>query len=112
MQIYGQLLDNETRCVHYHGETDIIALQCAKCRKFYPCYQCHNEAEDHLFQVWQSHEFIEQAIYCGHCHSTLSITTYLKSTKCPRCQHPFNPNCAKHYHLYFQIDESIVKTAE
>lgn len=50
MIVYGQLVDDETRCVHYRGEKDIIALKCAKYLKFYPCYQCHNEAEDHNFE--------------------------------------------------------------
>lgn len=103
MQIYGKLIDDETRCVHYHSEKDIVALQCATCRKFYPCYQCHNEAENHRFHVWQSNQFHENAVYCGHCRSTLSIHSYLNTTKCPQCHHSFNPNCAKHYHLYFQI---------
>lgn len=111
MKIYGKLVDKETRCVHYHGDKDIIALQCAACLKFYPCYQCHNEEETHLFQPWLKTQFDQQAIFCGHCRTQLSIHCYLQADECPQCHHPFNPNCAKHYSLYFQIDEHTAETA-
>ena len=102
MIVYGQLVDDETRGVHYRGEKDIIALKCAKYLKFYPCYQCHNEAEDHNFEPWLASQFDEHAILCGHCKQTLSIETYLSVDACPHCHHPFNPNCAKHHELYFK----------
>ena len=88
MIVYGQLVDDETRCVHYRGEKDIIALKCAKCLKFYPCYQCHNEAEDHNFEPCLASQFDEHTIFCGHCKQTLSIETYLSVDACPHCHHP------------------------
>lgn len=103
MQVYGKLVDDETRCIHYHSEKDIVALKCAKCLKFYPCYQCHNECEDHHFQAWEKTDFEYPAVLCGHCRKLLSIHQYLHSADCPYCHHSFNPNCAKHYDLYFKI---------
>lgn len=35
IQVQGLLVDNESRCVHYHGEKDIISLQCYECKKYY-----------------------------------------------------------------------------
>ena len=52
IQVQGLLVDNESRCVHYHGEKDIISLQCYECKKYYACYQCHNAIETHLFSPY------------------------------------------------------------
>ena len=41
-KIYGLLVDNESRCQHYHTELDIVALKCFDCLKYYACYQCHD----------------------------------------------------------------------
>ena len=43
LKVYGSLVDNETRCIHYHTFLDIIAIKFKCCEKYYPCYQCHNE---------------------------------------------------------------------
>ncbi len=32
IQVYGDILDEETRCQHYHSERDIIALKCFACQ--------------------------------------------------------------------------------
>lgn len=31
-QAQGLLVDDEGRCVHYHGEKDIVSLQCYECK--------------------------------------------------------------------------------
>ena len=46
IQVYGDILDEETRCQHYHSERDIIA-KCFACQKYYPCFLCHDRYEDH-----------------------------------------------------------------
>lgn len=33
--IYGDLVDQMTRCTDYSKDTDIIALKCFSCRKYY-----------------------------------------------------------------------------
>ncbi len=49
MNQLGLLVDDESEmCVHYHGEKDIVSLQCYEC-KYYACYQCHNTMEAHVF---------------------------------------------------------------
>ncbi|AAV62269.1 unknown protein [Streptococcus thermophilus CNRZ1066] len=47
-KIYGLLVDNESRCQHYHTELDIVALKCFDCLKYYACYQCHDSLEEHI----------------------------------------------------------------
>ena len=49
IKIHGIGLDKAGRCTHYHTQLDIAALLCAKCRKYYACYSCHDELEDHSF---------------------------------------------------------------
>ena len=100
--VYGTQVNARTQCVHYHSERDIIAIKHKCCNTFYACIQCHNEAASHPAQVWPRQEFGEAAVYCGNCHSTLSISQYLGcANTCPSCQAAFNPGCATHYHLYF-----------
>ena len=43
IKIHGIGLDKAGRCTHYHTQLDIAALLCAKCRKYYACYSCHDE---------------------------------------------------------------------
>ena len=51
IKIHGIGLDKAGRCTHYHTQLDIAALLCAKCRKYYACYSCHDELEDHSFMA-------------------------------------------------------------
>ena len=99
---HGTDVNERTQCAHYHSERDIIAIRFKCCGEFYACIQCHNEAVDHISEVWPKAEFDTEAIYCGNCKSTLTITDYLScANTCPHCQAAFNPGCANHYHLYF-----------
>jgi uncharacterized CHY-type Zn-finger protein len=103
-RIYGTLLDQVTRCIHYNTIKDIIAIKFKCCEKYYPCIYCHNEAENHEVQVWLKDEFYHKAVYCGECKSELTITEYLNNpAHCPKCQSIFNPNCSLHKHFYFEI---------
>lgn len=103
IKVYGQTVDNETRCIHYHSQLDIIAIKFKCCKKYYPCYECHKEAEIHTPQVWSVVEHDQKAILCGVCKHELTIKEYLNSgNKCISCKSNFNPGCSLHYHLYFE----------
>ncbi|KAA0021258.1 CHY zinc finger protein [Antrihabitans cavernicola] len=99
--VFGPVVDGQTRCVHYRTELDIVAIQFACCKKFYPCYQCHDECEAHPREVWPSNWFDEEAILCGACSTRISIATYLNVSTCPHCGAVFNPGCKLHSELYF-----------
>lgn len=101
--VYGKTIDNHTRCTHYHSSTDVIAIKFKCCNKYYPCYQCHQEVANHPSQVWGIVDQNEKAVLCGMCNVELTIKQYMDSNNfCPNCKSPFNPNCANHYHLYFE----------
>jgi uncharacterized CHY-type Zn-finger protein len=111
--IYGHKVDEETRCVHWASELDIVALQFYCCRKFYPCYECHHaaEAENHRTSVWPKEERQQPTVLCGHCKRLLSIQEYIEiyqngtsTPQCPSCEASFNPGCKGHLHLYFKMD--------
>ena len=98
----GCFIDNQTRCVHYHSSLDVIAIKFKCCQTYYPCYQCHEDAAGHAATRWTREEFDELAVYCGVCKNEISIQAYLDcNNTCPLCRVSFNPNCAKHYPLYF-----------
>lgn len=102
--VHGRDVTKRTQCVHYHSERDIIAIKHKCCDTFYACIQCHNELAGHPPQVWDKAERQTKAILCGSCHSKISIADYLAcANTCPQCQAAFNPGCANHYHLYFEI---------
>jgi uncharacterized CHY-type Zn-finger protein len=101
-QVKGQTVDNQTRCVHYHSDLDIIAIKFRCCNGYYPCFTCHEAEAGHPSQVWRKSEFDTMAILCGVCKQGLTIKRYMESkATCPNCQAAFNPSCQNHYHLYF-----------
>lgn len=101
--IKGKTVDEQTRCVHYHSPLDIIAIKFKCCDQYYPCYQCHEEEAGHSAQVWKKEEWGKLAILCGQCQKELTIHQYMSSgSECLYCKAPFNPNCSRHYHLYFE----------
>jgi len=103
IKIYGKPVDDYTRCEHYHSSLDVIAIKFKCCNKYYPCYQCHEETADHPAQTWGKDEWNAKAILCGVCKTELTIDEYMRSgSSCPNCRAEFNPNCSKHYNLYFQ----------
>ena len=102
MEIYGAVVDNETRCIHYHTEKDIIAIKFKCCNRYYPCYKCHEEHTDHSIEGWPKQQFDELAILCGSCHTELTIHQYMHTLSCPYCQASFNERCAAHYPIYFE----------
>jgi len=101
--VKGKLVDQETRCEHYHKSEDIIAIKFYCCDTYYPCYKCHEECADHEIQRWPRDHFDEKAILCGKCQHELTINEYLQSSyTCPVCEATFNAGCARHYSIYFE----------
>ena len=110
--VLGIDLDPESRCRHYHGITDIIAIKFRCCHNWYACYSCHEELADHSAVRWRQDEFDQRAIRCGKCGVEFSIQTYLESSFiCPECGTGFNPGCAKHYHLYFEVPDTSERSS-
>ena len=101
--VRGAVVDAQTRCAHYRGPLDVVAIRFACCGEWYPCLRCHEEAVDHGILPWPRDQRDEQAVLCGVCGSTLTIAAYLTATGCPQCAAPFNPGCALHHPVYFEM---------
>ncbi|MFK3669528.1 CHY zinc finger protein [Leifsonia aquatica] len=97
----GPTVDDETRCIHYRTELDVIAIRFACCGEYYPCHLCHAEAADHPAHAWPEGSGAERAVLCGVCGDELTIAAYLGVEGCPACGAAFNPGCKLHRHLYF-----------
>jgi uncharacterized CHY-type Zn-finger protein len=101
--VRGVDLDGQTRCAHYHGPTDIIAIKMKCCGEFYACKDCHEARAGHAIEVWPRSEWEQKAILCGGCGAELSIAEYMRCESCcPACGAGFNPGCRSHYHFYFE----------
>lgn len=99
----GVEVDPETRCAHWDGPTDVVALRFDCCGTYYPCAACHEAATDHDAVRWPRERFDEPAVRCGVCGATLSARTYLDGgDACPRCGTGFNPGCRAHRDRYFE----------
>jgi uncharacterized CHY-type Zn-finger protein len=104
LRVKGKLVDENTRCVHYHSLLDIIAIKFKCCGEYYPCHNCHDEEAGHETEVWTKNEFDVKAILCGACKNEMTIREYLASDNhCPYCKASFNPGCSNHFHLYFEV---------
>jgi uncharacterized CHY-type Zn-finger protein len=102
--VYGLLVDDQARCVHWRGPDDVIAIRFPCCDRYYACFDCHEEVETHAAERWGSQTFDRAAVLCGVCRDELTITAYLASEfSCPSCGATFNPGCALHYDLYFDL---------
>lgn len=102
MIVYGNTIDEQTRCVHYGTATDVIAIKFFCCRRYYPCHLCHEQSEIHTARQWPVADHDQKAILCGVCSTELSINSYLAVHACPSCTAPFNDGCRAHRHLYFE----------
>ncbi|MGY0692087.1 CHY zinc finger protein [Virgibacillus sp. FSP13] len=95
-------IDQETRCRHYHGENDRIAIKFYCCGEYFACYKCHAEHGCGSTKVWPREKFDQTAILCGNCGTEITINAYLKGgATCSKCGANFNPGCSLHHHLYF-----------
>lgn len=101
----GVDVGRDTRCAHYGGPRDVIAIRFACCDTYYPCAECHAETADHEPTVWPRERFDEAAVLCGVCRTALSVMAYLDAGHvCPACGAPFNPGCAAHHNRYFETE--------
>ena len=104
MVVRGSSVNKRTQCAHYHSHRDVVAVKFKCCDTFYACIHCHEELAGHTPVVWGKDERETHAIFCGKCQKTLSIAEYLGcGSSCPRCRAAFNPGCANHYRLYFEL---------
>ena len=105
--VRGLELDSQTRCKHYRGPTDIIAIKMKCCGIYYACKDCHEALADHLIELWPESEWNQEGILCGACRTTLTICQYMQSdSRCPACGAQFNAGCRRHYHFYFQTAQA------
>ncbi len=101
--VKGKIVDDHTRCVHYHSPLDVIAIKFNCCNQYYPCYYCHLEEANHPATIWEKTAFSTRAIFCGICQNELTIEAYKAcGYHCPFCNTPFNPRCVNHDHFYFE----------
>ena len=102
-KIYGLLVDNQSRCQHYHTELDIVALKCFDCLKYYACYQCHDRlGGTHSFRAYPCHLKQDKVLICGVYQHEMVIDEYQEAIVCPNCHSAFNLACSKHYDIYFE----------
>jgi uncharacterized CHY-type Zn-finger protein len=103
IEVRGVDVDPQTRCAHYQGPTDIIAVKMKCCGAYFACKDCHRSLADHEIRVWPRSQWGETAILCGECRTELTIVEYLASKSiCPNCQASFNPKCSNHHDFYFE----------
>jgi len=103
MRVLGGVVDDQTRCVHYHGPTDVIAMRFKCCDAYFPCLRCHEEyaTPAHPIERWAIDDLERRAVLCGVCDHELRIEEYLEASGCPACDAPFNPGCRLHHDAYF-----------
>ena len=102
--VRGVNLDPNTRCEHYRGPTDIVAIKMKCCGVYYACKDCHAALADHEIEVWPESDWNQEAILCGACGAELTIRQYMQGeSRCAVCRADFNPKCTNHYHFYFQM---------
>ena len=58
----GAVVDDQTRCVHYASELDVVAIRFRCCDTYYPCHACHAEAVDHPAERWPADELAATAL--------------------------------------------------
>lgn len=101
----GIRVDSVTRCAHYDGPRDVVAIRFSCCDAYYPCFECHREATGHEPVRWSSTRRDEPAVFCGVCGATMTAPDYLRGDHaCPTCGTNFNPGCTAHHHHYFTFE--------
>lgn len=107
IEVRGLAVTPLTQCFHWHSERDIIAIRHKCCGEYYACISCHEglTARDHQPEVWPKSEWqATKAVLCGSCRKELTVEEYMKCRNvCPGCSAQFNPGCALHYGLYFEV---------
>lgn len=102
-EVRGVDVDPGTRCAHYRGPLDVVAIKFRCCLVYYPCHRCHEQVADHPARLWARGEFGEKAALCGACGIEMAVSEYLAcGSRCPGCGQAFNPACEGHHRLYFE----------
>lgn len=102
-EVRGQAVDDQTRCVHWDSERDIVAFRFPCCQGWWPCRRCHDGTVDHGTEVWPEEARDVEAVLCGACRTSMTIQAYLDSGhRCPSCGAGFNPGCQAHWPAYFE----------
>jgi uncharacterized CHY-type Zn-finger protein len=100
--VEGLVLDRQTRCLHYHGAKDVIAIRPPGAESFFACLECHQARTGTPQLPWALTDRSAYAVLCGVCGCVMRIEDYRNSgSKCPHCQAAFNPGCQAHWPLYF-----------
>jgi len=108
-RVRGVGVGPETRCAHWDGPTDVIALRLGCCGSFYPCADCHAAVAGHDAEPWPRDRLDDPAVLCGVCGSALTARRYLAAGfDCPDCGAAFNPGCRAHYDSYFEGWRAVV----
>lgn len=105
ISVHGAVVDSFTRCTHYHSDVDIIAIKFKCCGLYFPCFQCHDEVRQHETKRWRKDELGDElVVLCGNCKKELTFGEYNDgASRCAFCNARFNPKCALHYDLYFDL---------
>lgn len=101
----GLLTDRQSRCVHYAGPTDVVALQLACCPDYWACRRCHDALAGHEAVPTPLEDVHREPALCGVCGRRMRTHEYLAAESCPSCGAGFNPGCRLHRHLYFSSTE-------
>ncbi|SRR5579871_1126775 len=102
--VHGVDLGERTECRHYRSELDIVALRFGCCGDYYACHSCHLELAEHPPKPLLQAEFDSPSVLCGACGHQLTVREYMGcGFRCPKCAALFNPGCANHYELYFEL---------
>jgi uncharacterized CHY-type Zn-finger protein len=99
--VSGLLVDSQTRCAHWHGPFDVVALRFPCCGRYHPCRECHDACAGHPARRWPAGTTGVVAM-CGVCSAELTAPEYLGAAACPRCGAGFNPRCRLHRDRYFE----------
>lgn len=104
-EVRGNPVDDETRCVHWDSQLDVVAFRFPCCQGWWPCRSCHDEATDHQAETWGLEARDTEAVLCGVCKTTMTIEAYLACHHaCPGCRARFNPGCQDHWPTYIEIE--------
>ncbi|CUS24882.1 LAQU0S21e00584g1_1 [Lachancea quebecensis] len=106
----GQLVDDQTRCIHWNSPLDVVCFKFECCEAFYACYSCHESQESHAIKRYNlTLEPAEKVVLCGVCKETMTFEEYRNGKTCgdelgcPYCGAQFNPGCKLHYSIYFDM---------
>src|ERR1700723_2096011 len=90
--VRGVNLDAQTRCEHYRGSTDIIAIKMKCCGEYYACKDCHQSLARHPIEVGPKSECAQTPSPRAPAPTELTINQYMHcDSRCPNCRAPFNP---------------------